>query len=204
MDTIINNEEYDIYFQDYSNNDNMELFNYYLSFNKESNLNVSFGENNIYYSSNNNNSNEYEIFFNDNNDNDEENENENEDDYDYMKYNKINFENFIKKLNKKKKGKKIKNFKYELKIINYFKNKNEKLYGYINASERKQRKMMKSLYEKKQRLYKLLLKKKIEKRIHLNIKKKNFDFLHLFFNQVHINNVKIEKLPCTYLGRKRF
>ncbi len=64
--------------------------------------------------------------------------------------------------------------------------------------------MMKSLYEKKQRLYKLLLKKKIEKRIHLNIKKKNFDFLHLFFNQVHIKNVKIEKLPCTYLGRKRF
>ena len=106
MDTIINNEEYDVIFQDYSNFDNMELFNYFLSFNKESNLNVSFGENNIYYSSNNNNSNEYEIFFNDNNDNDEENENENEDDYDYMKYNKINVENFIKKLSKKKKGKK--------------------------------------------------------------------------------------------------
>ncbi len=110
----------------------------------------------------------------------------------------------LKNLLKKKKGKKIKKYKCQIKIFNYFKNKNEKIFDYINASERKQRKMMKSLYEKKQRLYKLLLKKKIEKRIHLNIKKKNFDFLHLFFNQVHIKNVKIEKLPCTYLGRKRF
>ncbi len=204
MDTILNDIEDIIYFQDFSNIDDIEYINSFISFNKESSLDVDFEEKNIYFSSINNNPNGSEKIFNINDDyDDKENENAYENKNNDINYDKINFATVIEKFIKKKKGKKIKKYKCQIKIFNYFKNKNEKIFDYINASERKQRKMMKSLYEKKNRMFKILLKKKIEKRINLNIKKNNFDFLHLFFNKIHKNNIKIEKLPCSYLGRKR-
>ena len=82
-----------------------------------------------------------------------ENENAYENKNNDINYDKINFATVIEKFIKKKKGKKIKKYKCQIKIFNYFKNKNEKIFDYINASERKQRKMMKSLYEKKNRMF---------------------------------------------------
>ena len=198
-------DEFNILFEDLSYANDSEFMNFFISFNQDSSSNESFEENNIYFSaSNNNSSNESDILFNENYDEKNINEDDYVDENDYMNCCKINFGKAIEKLKNKKKEKKIKKFKNQLKIINYFKHQNEKIIDYINASERKKRKIMKLLNEKKQRMYKILLKRKIEKRNHLNINKNNFDFRYLlFFNQKFKTKMNIEKLVCSYLGKKR-
>ena len=81
------------------------------------------------------------------------------------------------------------------------KNKTQKISYYMNASERKQRKLMKILDKKKERMKKILLNKMIKKKI--NFGKKIINQNNIYFHNIFVNDVKVEKLICSYLGRKR-
>ena len=81
------------------------------------------------------------------------------------------------------------------------KNKTQKISYYMNASERKQRKLMKILDKKKKRMKKILLNKMIKKKI--NFGKKIINQNNIYFNNIFVNDVKLEKLICSYLGRKK-
>ncbi len=115
--------------------------------------------------------------------------------------NQINFiYNIYKKIKKKKEEKKKKDFKSKLKFVN-LKQKNKKISDYLTASERKKRKMLKLFNKRKQKMKNYLLKKNKTQKRKNNIETLKFN--KLFENPFLINEIKIQRLPCSFIGRKR-
>ena len=115
--------------------------------------------------------------------------------------NQINFiYNIYKKIKKKKEEKKKKDFKSNLKFVN-LKQKNKKISDYLTASERKKRKMLKLFNKRKQKMKNYLLKKNKTQKRKNNIETLKFN--KLFENPILIDEKKFQRLPCSFLGRKR-
>ena len=115
--------------------------------------------------------------------------------------NQINFiYNIYKKIKKKKEEKKKKDFKSNLKFVN-LKQKNKKISDYLTASERKKRKMLKLFNKRKQKMKNYLLKKNKKQKRKNNIETLKFN--KLFENPILIDEKKFQRLPCSFLGRKR-
>lgn len=178
MESILNNEELNNYFEDYENFENTESINSFISF-LDSNSTDSFEEDNIYYLKNKN------------------SENNN-----IIKDKKDN-ENIIEK-NKnvkiKKDKQKIKNFKSQIKLFHDIKWEKQRVCDYIHSSERKQRKM-KKLIDKR-------IEKKNNNLLYINNKKiNNFDFAldsKKRINQnLSVDKIKFEKIIQMFLGKKR-
>ncbi len=115
--------------------------------------------------------------------------------------NQINFiYNIYKKIKKKKEEKKKKDFKSKLKFVN-LKKKNKKIYDYLTAYERKKKKILKLFNKRKQKMKNYLLKKNKTQKRKNNIETLKFN--KLFENPFLINEIKIQRLPCSFIGRKR-
>ena len=109
---------------------------------------------------------------------------------------------------KRKNEKKIKEYKNQIKNIKYIKNKNQKISDYINASERKKRKlMMKLLKEKQIKNINTINKKNIYlKKKSLNKNGGNLYSIGLLINlwSMSIDKINIKKCNQTsFLGKKR-
>ena len=109
---------------------------------------------------------------------------------------------------KRKNEKKIKEYKKEIKNIQYIKNKNQKISDYINASERKKRKLLlKLLKEKKVKTINKINKKNINIKKHsLNNSVGNLNSMGLFvyFRSMDNDKLNIKKNNhILFLGKKR-
>ena len=107
-----------------------------------------------------------------------------------------------------KNEKKIKEYKKEIKNIQYIKNKNQKISDYINASERKKRKLLlKLLKEKKVKTINKINKKNINIKKHsLNNSVGNLNSMGLFvyFRSRDNDKLNIKKNNhILFLGKKR-
>ena len=193
MEVILNCEDLNKYINNEDEFEDFEYINLFASF-QESSSSFDEEEANIYYSIRNN----YE--------------NKNEDVKCEIKYqikninkqiNSLNYKRIVKRtnINEKIQKKKEKEFKSKIQIFENMKNKTQKISYYMNASERKQRKLMKILDKKKERMKKILLNKMIKKKI--NFGKKIINQNNIYFHNIFVNDVKVEKLICSYLGRKR-
>ena len=193
MEVILNCEDLNKYINNEDEFEDFEYINLFSSF-QESSSNFDEEEANIYYSIRNN----YE--------------NKNEDFKCEIKYqikninkqiNSLNYKRIVKRtnINEKIQKKKEKEFKSKIRIFENMKNKTQKISYYMNASERKQRKIMKILDKKKERMKKILLNKMIKKKI--NFGKKIINQNNIYFHNIFVNDAKVEKLICSYLGRKR-
>ena len=192
METILNSEELYEYINDEDKFEDFEYINLFASF-QEPLSNNEEEDNNIYFSLGNNYENSKEdVLF----------EIKNQIENNNNQINNLNYEVVKKtKINKKNQKRKEKEFKSKINVFENIKDKKEKINYYMNASERKQRKIMKILDKKKERMKNIILNKIIKQRN--NFGKKIINYSNIYFNYNFVNEIKLEKLVCSYLGRKR-
>ena len=192
MEAILNCEELIKYINNEDEFEDFECINLFASFQESSSYNDE-EEDNIYFSIDNNyeNINEDVLF-----------EIKNQIENNNNQINNLNYEVVKKtKINKKNQKRKEKEFKSKINVFENIKDKKEKINYYMNASERKQRKIMKILDKKKERMKNIILNKIIKQRN--NFGKKIINYSNIYFNYNFANEIKLEKLVCSYLGRKR-